>query len=313
MKGVKFLSCLARSFGCFQLVSVQNLSPRLLFLWCSVFWSADVLSGSACQTIDCDCLTLTIVEQRDSCSQRQVMLVQACQSSGAVQGFCQQAGLRAFPVALSLPAQARQALIATALTIDELRAQSRVLHWSVNEDHSASKALQNNDNFRGALALRKRENVSRKKLQALQYRLAELLMVSDGAADAKQLFQSLYPLHETAAIDSYRSGAELWQLPVEAELADKKRKLQLILAQRLLRNAGDSMELAADAAFQAGDYEEALQAWRLAARYTRELVGWKQAAGAKDSHVRFYEARAAARLQRASLLAAMEPSAYLNE
>jgi len=308
MKGVKFLSCLARSFGSFQFISAQKQLPRLLLLCCSVFWSAVALSGDACLAIDCDCLNLPVVEQRDSCSQRQVMLVNACQSSGAVQGFCQQAGLLAYPVALSLPVQARQALITTALTMDELRAQSRVLHWSVNEDHSASKALQNNNNYRGALALRKRENVSRKKLQALQYRLAELLVVSDGAADARQLFQNLYPLHETAALDSYRSGAELWQLPAEAELADKKRKLQLILAQRLLRNAGDTMELAADAAFQAGDYEEALQAWRLAARYTQELVGWKQAAGAKDSHVRFYEARAAARLQRASLLAAMEPS-----
>jgi len=306
MKGVSFLSCLARSFRLYQ-----KLLPQLLVFLCTSFLSAVVASGDVCQAINCDCTSLLAADQRDSCSQRQVVLVKACRTSGAVQGFCQQAGLQASPVALSLPVQARKALVAVALTMDELRTQSRMLHWSVNEDHSASKALQNNNNFRGALALRKRENVSRKKLQALQYRLAEMLTVSDDATDAKQLFENLYPLHEAAARDSYRSGAELWVLPEEAgrELTAKEQKLQQILAQRLLRNAGDSMELAADAAFQAGHHEEALQAWRLAARYTQELVGWKQSVGAKDSHVRFYEARAAARLQRATLLAAMESAA----
>lgn len=302
MKGVNFLSCLARSFG-----PIPKFFHRLVFLVFALTYSALGSAVTVCESIDCDCLNIPALEQRDSCSKRQVILVSACQSSGAVQGFCQQAGLQASPIALSLPPLARQALITESLTVTELRAQSRVLHWSVNEDHSASKALQNNNNFRGALALRKRENVSRKKLQALQYRLAELLMADDAVADARQLFQSLYPLHEAAALDSYRSGAELWSVPVEdePEAAAKTKKLQQILAQRLLRNAGDAMELAADAAHQAGHYEEALEAWRLAARYTQELVGWKQATGAKDAHIRFYEARAEARLQRAALLAAL--------
>lgn len=304
MKGVKFLSGVKYSLNKSYRSSHFFSTPLFII---AMFFIGPASASSSCANIDCDCSSLMELEQVDECKQQQSMLTETCQLAGKPSGFCLVGGLDAFPVALSLPAITRQKLISTTLTVSELEAQSKVLHWSVSEDQSAAQALQNNGNYRGALALRKRENSSRKKLHAMQYRLAELLRSADEPARAQKLLLALQPLHEAAAINAYRLGMELWAvLQLEqSQLSDKQQRLQEILAQRLLRNAGDAMELAADAAFQAGRMSLALSSWQLAASYTQELITWKQSVGAKEAHILFYQQRAAARWQRASLLTAL--------
>ncbi|GAB3098689.1 hypothetical protein G8770_02415 [Aestuariicella hydrocarbonica] len=180
--------------------------------------------------------------------------------------------------------------------------QSRVMSWAVRENNTFANAMQQSGDWSGALAKRKQESSARKQVFQLAISIAAYFDESDQGKDRKALYRGLVERNVEDAEQAYGIAEELWEKAIAA--TDPKEAAQMqALAERILRNAGDTLALAAEGANRNEKLKLSRKLWQQSAEMSEQLLQWKLQIGSGKAEVNFFRQRAAARWYQSALVA----------
>lgn len=273
---------------------------RLLFVF-ALFVSGLVIAEPSCPALSCDCSSIPNEAWRTECQQFEKHALTVCSTDPKRYSHCRVAGLEASSLSLSVSALTGSNVTDPVAALE----QSRLLSWSIREENSAAVSLQDRGEYAAALTKRKRENQLRRQLYKLSLGLAGYYELSGEFKQRDNLLSVLSERNHEDAQLAHSMALSLWQSIAEAGDASTVR-VRSALAQRMLRNAGDEMELAAHSMQQIDELRDSVELWQDSARFTAQLLSWKREQGAKPEAIEFYRQRAAARWYQAALTALLD-------
>ncbi len=255
------------------------------------------LGAQQCPVLDCDCGTIPSAQWRAQC---EVDLDQAfhCDDPQNPIKYCRTPGVEA----RTLPLLVARLTPEPVSNLDQSVEQIKLLSWAVRDDSTAAVTLQDRGDLRGALTKRKSESKKRRQLHRVSLGVAHYYVGVDREKDAQELYKGLTIRNEKDALLSQSSGLKLWR----ASSVGENEKVTKVLAQRMLRNAADEMEMAADTAGRLKQYDRASELWAKSAQLTDQLLIWKDEQNVKIRATTFYRQRAAARWYQSGLMALLD-------
>ncbi len=262
-------------------------------------------NAQECPVLDCDCGAIPSAQWRTQC---EADLDQAfnCDNPQNPIKFCRTPGVNA----KTLPLVVSRLTPDTVSSLDQSVEQIKLLSWAVQDDGTAAVTLQDRGDLRAALAKRKSESKKRRQLHRVSLGVAQHYIEAGRLEDVSELYQGLTERNEKDALLSQSAGLKLWRQPTTAE----NEKVTKVLAQRLLRNSADEMEMAADMAGRLKQYRRASELWAKSAQITDQLLVWKGEQNAKAKVTTFYRQRAAARWYQSGLMALLDgDDTFANE
>lgn len=266
-------------------------------LLCAV--SVTAWTQTSCPPVSCDCASIPNALWRNECLQQEQRSHVAC-AAGQKPTACQVTGPAVMAAELWVANLEKQATVDPKATIE----QGQLLSWMVREANTQAVLLEDSGDWRGALSQRQQESRVHQQIYQLALGLADYYEAHSKTKDREFLFTDLITRNQADAERIARAAESLWQaIPGSApsEVAAKQA-----LAQRMMRNAGDFMAQAADAARRNGQPGESAKLWQRAAELSVQLLGWAQAAGGSDKSRNLYRQRAAARWYQAGLMALVD-------
>ncbi|MGH1373517.1 MAG: hypothetical protein ACRBBW_15865 [Cellvibrionaceae bacterium] len=255
------------------------------------------LNAQQCPVLECDCGAIPSAQWRAQC---EADLDQAfnCDNPEDPIKFCRTPGVEA----KTLPLVVSRLVAEPVSNLEQSVEQVKLLSWAVRDDNTSAVTLQNRGDLRGALTKRKNENKKRRQLHRVSLGLGQYYLGDNRPQEAEDLYKGLTVRNEKDALLSQNSGLKLWR---EADAAEDE-KVTRVLAQRMLRNAADEMEMAADIAGRLKHYDRASELWAKSAQITDQLLIWKSEQNAKAKVITFYRQRAAARWYQSGLMALLD-------
>lgn len=255
------------------------------------------LWANQCLTINCDCDSLAVAEEKVQCQKQETTLKKDCAIAGSFTGYCQVAGLKALPLPFSLydiPAPLNsEEDIEQALTVIE------GLVWSVSEDFKAAEQAQNTAAYGNAL----------KYYKNIANGLDRIFGVHRQAYDSWRLLDEKGEAEDVA--DDGHKILKLWgdKLNVKAhglwaDRAESDPNLQnkrLTLAMNVLRYAGSAYQQSGELAAIAGERSDAASYWELAADTSETMVYWREQRQSKAQYVNYFRQQGVASWFRAAI------------
>ncbi len=262
-----------------------------------------VLAEGACP-VSCQCQSIPDAGWRAQCIEQERRLLANCGKGGADLSssyqYCRMTG----PDYVSGALLVDRVDITPIGKLEDALEQSQLLSWAVRENNSLAVVLQDQGDWRGALLKRKRESGVRKQVFQLALSLGSYFEERDQRTELNSLYTTLIERNVEDADLAVNEATEM-KAELQSLEGDPNYAVRQALVQRILRNAGDSLAFAAEAARRNKDFELASELWGRSADLSARLVAWKEEGSSKPSVVTFYRQRAAARWYEAGLMALM--------
>lgn len=258
-----------------------------------------------CPALDCDCSAIPSAQWRAQC-EADLDMAFNCDNPDRPIKFCRTPGVEAKTLPLVVSRLAPEPVSVLEQSVEQVR----LLSWAVRDDNTAAVTSQDRGDLRDALAKRKSESKKRRQLHRVSLGLAQYYIEADRQSDVQELYEGLTVRNEKDGQLSQAAGLKLWREPSSAE----NEKVTKVLAQRMLRNATDEMEMAADMAARLKQYRRASELWAKSAQMTDQLLIWENEQNANPKAITFYQQRAAARWYQSGLMALLDgDDTFANE
>lgn len=255
-----------------------------------------VFGNASCPPISCDCASIPNQVWRSDCLKKEQQLNQSCAETQQA-GACRMTGVGVQSPDLWVGKLDSNPVVDAQATIE----QGQLLSWAVREANTQAMLLQDQGDWRGALAQRRRENSGQLQIYQLAVNLGDFYESQGKVENREFLYSDLIKRNSQEAERVGEAAVALWA--ARAEGAPEQHAVKLALAERMMRSAGDWMALAADAARRNGDPKQSAVYWQRTAELSVQLLRWKESIGSSAKEQNFYRQRAAARWYQAGLMA----------
>ncbi len=278
-------------------VSLSACVLAILFMPIAAF-------AEQCPAINCDCTSLSNASWANACTEHEKRIKKACVANANVpKDYCALHGPSAKPLALalSLAPLAKNAGVAKDGVTDVAKVDEKIaaVYWAIYADTDEAKEAFDEGRFARTMQIFKLVDTNIAQLFNLQ-RQAAVLLQNDGNAEALPKAWRKYGEDSNDYAKKIRKfGVEIADKIDDATSA-KEKKIYSVLSQMALRMAGEGYEHAAYALGMAGAHKASAKSWQAAAGISERLIAINQAAGVKESGVKFTKLQVAARLHRAS-------------
>lgn len=281
----------------------MKLTYRLLGLlvWAIAFPAAAEPAAAQCPAVNCDCAAIADGELRGLCAAREAQVIGDCVANqGKPKTFCGVHGPDAFPVAVSLQAQAAP-VAADAQDVETIHQLITTQSWSLDESFKALVKREKAQQFGDAIQVLNLLERDSERLHGLQKQVVLNLRSVQRANDAVEQGTGFANGAHAWAKQLRDYSEQLWRGAASTQ-DERTIKAYRAIALKSARLAAEVYEFGGDLYMQAGRKQESALAWQAAAEVAQSLIAWEHAGDNKRQHIEFYQAQAAARWHRATYL-----------